>query len=492
MIDLTLKRITQLLPSALPWCAIHVAGTNGKGSVCAYLSTSLTFAGLLVGRFTSPHLIDRWDCISINNAPIPHSTFAAAENTILETNSRLQLEATEFELLTATAFEVFTRAGVQIGIVEVGLGGRQDATNVLRPENVLVSVVTRIELDHQAFLGDTLAAIAGEKAGIAKRRVPMVVDGNNSGDVVEVVRSVVAKAGGGAVIVATPEKLGDVGTGCEITTPAFGRLRFLRMLPGAFQPHNLACAVNALSTIAPRFSQLTGKGIVAAVADTKWPGRLEHLEFTANEKVLVDGAHNPQAQRELRKYVDGHVRAGRKVWWVLAVTKGKDVAGMVEELVARGDAVVATRFGKVDGMPWVTPVETSEIAGCVMQEKAEVEDCVEAVQLACRKAKEENAAVVVAGSLCVVSDRSGGVVLIRIADIWWGTCIGICETGKPSTRPPYRSIKTAEVEIYISGRLCEITVFPDQIHRFPSGRVSRNLLKRLFGSQTSVIGNWPY
>ncbi|KAI5844155.1 Mur ligase [Tricharina praecox] len=404
MIDLTLKRITQLLPPTLPWSAIHVAGTNGKGSVCAYLSTSLTAAGLLVGRFTSPHLIDRWDCISINNAPIARATFVAAENAVLETNARLRLHATEFELLTATAFEVFTRAGVQVGVVEVGLGGRQDATNALRPENVLVSVVTRVGLDHQGFLGGTLAAIAGEKAGITKRGVPLVVDADNPADVVEVVRGVVARAEGGEVVLAAPEMEADAREGCTITTPAFGTLRFPKLLPGAFQPHNLACAVNALSAIAPRFPQLTGRGIVAAVANTKWPGRLEHLEFPGGGKVLVDGAHNPQAQRELRKYLDGHVRAGRKVWWVLAVTKGKDVAGMVEELVAEGDAVVATRFGKVDGMPWITAVQTSDIAECVKQEKMEVEDCVEAVRSACRKAKEEGAAVVVAGSLYLVGD----------------------------------------------------------------------------------------
>jgi folylpolyglutamate synthase/dihydrofolate synthase len=357
-------------------------------------------AGIRVGRFTSPHLIDRWDCISIHNVPVSRAKFLEAEAEVLAQNSAHNIGASEFELLTATAFEIFTRSQVEVAVVEVGMGGAGDATNVLAPEKVLVSVVTKIGLDHQGFLGDTLEEIAAVKAGIKKEGCPLVVDASNPPAVLEVVR----RAAGREVLLATPDKVN--GETCEITTPAFGMLRFPKLLPGAYQPYNLACAVNALSAVAPKFPQLTGKGVVDAVAETKWPGRLETLDVSAivpGAEVLVDGAHNPQAQRELRKYVDSHIRPhaqGEKVWWVLAATRGKDVAGMIQELVGDGDAVVATRFGGVDGMPWVQAVETSEIAGCVEENKVlEVDNCVEAVREAVGRARQEGAACVVAGSL---------------------------------------------------------------------------------------------
>ncbi|KAA8912454.1 Mur ligase [Sphaerosporella brunnea] len=405
MIDLGLKRIAQLVtPSSLPWKAIHVAGTNGKGSVCAYLSSALHAAGIRVGRFTSPHLIDRWDCISIHNTPVSRAHFLEAEKAVLALNSAHNIGASEFELLTATAFEIFIRSQVEIAVVEVGMGGAEDATNVLTPENVLVSVVTKIGLDHQGFLGNTLEEIAGVKAGIAKEGRPVVVDASNPVEVVEVISRVAHAAGAGQLLLAQPENLRE---GCtEITTPSFGTLKFSKHLPGGYQPANLSCAINALSAIAPQFPALKGEGIVEAVAKTRWPGRLEHLDVSPivpGAEVLVDGAHNPQAQLELRKYVDQHIRPNAKdgkVWWVLAATKGKDVGAMIEELVGEGDAVVATHFGAVDGMPWIQAVQTGEIAGSVRNGKVEeVEDCADAVKKAVTKAQQEGAAVVVAGSL---------------------------------------------------------------------------------------------
>lgn len=327
---------------------------------------------------------------------------------MLEANDRLEIGATEFEVLTATAFELFSSSGVEIGVVEVGLGGRGDATNVLDAEHTLASIITKLGLDHQGFLGDTVEEIASVKAGIAKQGVAVVVDASNPPSVIEVVRQVVAEAGGGGgeVVLAAPGDGGGSG-GCDITTPAFGKLHFQTLLAGAYQPFNLACAVNALSLVAPRFPQLTPAAIIAGVAETKWPGRLEHLDISAiapnGGTVLVDGAHNPQAQRELRAYVDEHIRpltGAGKVYWVLAATKGKDVSGMIRELVADGDAVVATTFSRVDGMPWVQAVEAADIVDAARgREATGAEDCVEAVTDATVKARERDAAVVVAGSL---------------------------------------------------------------------------------------------
>ena len=142
MIELGLARISTLLRhTPQPWKAIHVAGTNGKGSICAYLSAMLNASGVRCGRFTSPHLIDRWDCITINDETVRESIFKDAESLVLGRNSTEKIGASEFELLTATAFEVFAKEKIEMGVIEVGLGGRLDATNAM--ENKAVTIISR-------------------------------------------------------------------------------------------------------------------------------------------------------------------------------------------------------------------------------------------------------------------------------------------------------------------------------------------------------------
>ncbi|SMR64139.1 unnamed protein product [Zymoseptoria tritici ST99CH_3D1] len=222
MIELGLQRISRLLYNTpTPWRAIHVAGTNGKGSVCTYISQMLqvyndsTYRAsrghrpLRLGSFTSPHLIDRWDCIRLRNyrgrdmAPVSSELFHAVEKTVLDRNREADIRATEFELLTATAFEIFTRAKLDVAVVEVGVGGRLDATNILGQPYVdkngfpttekprplpLVSVITKIGMDHQGLLGNTIEEIAREKAGIAKPPIRLVYDHTNSPEVKEVLK----------------------------------------------------------------------------------------------------------------------------------------------------------------------------------------------------------------------------------------------------------------------------------------------------------------
>ena len=205
-----------------------------------------------------------------------------------------------------------------------------------------------------------------------------------------------------AVLLARPAAPAPGSAAVEIETPTFGRLCFERLLPGSYQPWNLACAVHALEFV----PGVTGDAVVAGVAAARWPGRLETVRIAALVEggvVLVDGAHNPQAQRELRNHVDTHLRNGKRVYWVLAATQGKDVDGMVRELVAEGDEVVATRFGDVDGMPWVHAVEPEEIVSANGGGLA-IRDCIVAVRTAAERAKAENATVVVAGSLYLVGD----------------------------------------------------------------------------------------
>ncbi|TGZ82889.1 FolC bifunctional protein [Ascodesmis nigricans] len=404
MIDLGLKRISQLLPniSTLPWRAIHVAGTNGKGSICAYLTSILHSASIPVGRFTSPHLIHPHDSITINNAPVPQHLYNLASSTIRSRNESLRIGATEFEILTATAFECFTLAHVAVGVVEVGLGGRLDATNVLRKK--IACVVAKVDLDHQAFLGETLRDIAAEKAGIAVEGVRVVVDGGNPGEVLEAVEKVVERVGGEMVVPVV--EVGKPGEGVKVTTEVFGTLRFTKMLPGRFQAANLACAVTALEEAVKRGHKITPEDVVTGVANTEWPGRLQTIDVRGitkipGSRVLLDGAHNPGAAKELRAYIGD----AENVVWVLAFSKGKNVDEMVGILIKENDTVVATEFGAVEDMPWVKPVDASEIAAAV--EKVGVPGSVaENVKDALRRAfaEAQGRRVVVAGSLYMVGE----------------------------------------------------------------------------------------
>ena len=152
MIELGLQRIARLVKhTPQTWKAIHVAGTNGKGTICAYLSAMLFASGVRCGRFTWPHLIDRWDCITINEKTVNESVFLEAEKLVMKRNTDENIGASEFEILTATAFEIFHREKIEMGVIEVGLGGRLDATNVMPSSQKAVTVISKMGLDHQSL-----------------------------------------------------------------------------------------------------------------------------------------------------------------------------------------------------------------------------------------------------------------------------------------------------------------------------------------------------
>jgi folylpolyglutamate synthase len=357
MIDLGLARVSRLVQhTPQTWKAIHVAGTNGKGSICAYLSSMLTASGLPWARFTSPHLIDRWDCIAVNGKPVSEAVFREAEEVVKRRDSQDRIGATEFELLTATAFEIFHRQKVEFGVVEVGLGGKLDATNVLKQK--AVTVIAKIGLDHQTFLGNTIEEIALQKAGIMRPGVPCVADGSNQPSVLRVFE----------------EHAREVGA--ELHFPSTSTLA--ETLAGErFEPHqiqNLACAHMAFRLACPEHDRpLTH--FLPAIKQMQWPGRLQRLDIQRiveyPQEVLLDGAHNPQSAEVLAHYVQRHLRSqGKPVTWVLAATQGKDMDGIFGVLLQPGDQVAAVRFGPVDGMPWVKPAEPAELLRLAVQHGA--------------------------------------------------------------------------------------------------------------------------
>jgi len=386
---------------------------------------------LRTGRFTSPHLIDRWDCINIDEKPISEAIFREVESRILRRNEDNKIGASEFELLTATAFEVFNQEEVEVGIIEVGMGGRLDATNIL--EKPLVTVISRIGLDHQAFLGGTIEEIAREKAGILKPGVECVVDGSNEEPIRKVIAEVAAEVNAGSVYFrdclpggAKANRLGfeSVVKRWKALTKAKRAERHQRI--------NVGVAFKAVALIWPKIRKdenLTASDVLPAVIDVKNPGRLERLSITSltgrKKDILLDGAHNAQSANALSYFVEWNYRRtkdtlppayltvgtvkGASVTWVLAFSKkGEDMRKIVAALLHTGDTVVTTEFGPVDGMSWVKPTPAGEAADLV-QELGIAKDiypCGNDVLAALRKGTElaNGGPLIVAGSLYLVSD----------------------------------------------------------------------------------------
>lgn len=404
-IDLGLGRIAKLVqPSSWTWKAIHVAGTNGKGSITAYVSAILYQASLRVGRFNSPHLLDQWDSVSINEAPVEYSIFAQAETRVRQRNEHLKLQASDFEILTATAFECFNLARIQVGVVEVGLGGRLDATNVLQPQIVLVSVISKVGLDHQALLGNTIEEIAREKAGIIKSGVPCVVDGSNQPSVLETILRC-AEQVKAPVSIVTPASSAE---SLQIMEPF---IKDMALVP--HQLDNLLLAFRALQVVQPSLPLHNPiEQSLEVLPKVVWPGRLQKISLqpVLDQEALLDGAHNPQAARVLAEYVNLRLRpkAG-SIQWIVAFSQGKDIASMLETLCQPGDTVIATTFGPVEGMSWVVPAPPSDIIQSVDDlgdniQTYQTSTAEEAITLAGRKNKNDKSEIVIAGSLYLVSD----------------------------------------------------------------------------------------
>ncbi|RDW57159.1 dihydrofolate synthase [Aspergillus mulundensis] len=404
MIELGLSRISRLVQQTpLSWKAIHIAGTNGKGSISAYLSHLLTSGGVRCGRFTSPHLIDRWDCITIDERVVQESLFRQIEARVKLRDQTLGIGASEFELLTATAFEIFNHEQVEIGVVEVGMGGRLDATNVLN--NVLVSVIAKIGLDHQAFLGNTFEEIAREKAGILKPGVKCVVDGTNCPEAIGAIKDRIAELDLEATIVHPDFP--------DAELPALVDL-FRRHDLQPHQQANMSCAAAALKAVLRQMRPgLDANASIPRLASVQWPGRLQKLSLQPltdrKEPVLLDGAHNAQSAEVLGEYVDGKMRPlARNVTWAIAASHGKDIRPLFHSIMRPGDDVAITRFGPVDGMPWVKAADPVELCSCVQdipgigKVQSFDGDIQGALDWACSRAG--GGPLVIAGSLYLVSD----------------------------------------------------------------------------------------
>jgi dihydrofolate synthase/folylpolyglutamate synthase len=304
---------------------VHVAGSNGKGSVCAYLSSMLTAAGYRVGRYTSPHLIDWCERICINQQPIAPETLKQVLDQVLTAIQPQEPCPTQFEVITAAAWLYFAQQNVDIAVMEVGLGGRLDATNVC--DRSLVSVIISISREHWQRLGSTLAEIAGEKAGILKSGCPAVI-GQLPPEAKAVVDCRVAALN-------CPVVYPKAATLVEPGWAEFRGIRYPLALQGDIQLQNSAVAIAALQFLQAQGWRISDAAIVEGMANTRWAGRLQWVTWQGH-KLLIDGAHNPASARVLRQFVDS-LEHHRPVAWVMGMLSTKDHADVFLELLRRCD-----------------------------------------------------------------------------------------------------------------------------------------------------------
>jgi len=398
-----IERVTEALghPEHKYPCAI-VAGTNGKGSTSAMLASIVERAGYRTGLYTSPHLIRVNERIRVDGREIGDQEFAEAfsevrrvVDTLMEAKL-LPQRPSFFEFLTATAFLHFARVGVDFAVFEVGMGGRLDATNIVVPR---VAVITNVDLDHTEFLGDTHAAIAREKAGVIKKRRP-VVSGCAHLEAAEVIRQRCSEVGAELLETTRFAKLSNFRnqSGRLFFDLALNGDRFTDLaspLPGKFQVRNAAQAVAAAWLLAREGLSITRSAIEAGLRTARWPGRLEVIHY--QPLVLLDGAHNPAAARELADFVREEL-PGRRLRLVYASMRDKAISEISATLFPLAEEVYLTRpdLGRAASPEEILAAARIEPGNVVLEPVP-----ARAVERACRAAAADDV-ILVAGSLFLV------------------------------------------------------------------------------------------
>jgi dihydrofolate synthase/folylpolyglutamate synthase len=381
-----------------------VSGTNGKGSVVAYVDSVLRASGLRTGRYTSPHLVRVNERIAVNGRDVTDHDFeiavravrAAAEG--LVRRGVIAAHPTFFEALTAAAFAHFRRKRVDVAVLEVGLGARLDATNVVDP---IASAMVSVALDHQVYLGKTLASIAKEKAGVMRRGRPTVV-GPLPAEALRAVRARARSTGARLVEASRGSHVVEKGErGDRVDVHTLRRsYENLRPLPGEHQRDNLLVAVRLLEEAETEGLAVNLDALPAAVSRTRWPGRLEWI--AGHPPLLLDGAHNPAGARALA----AHLRGSGPYVLLFAAMNDKDVAGIARALFPRASDIVLTRPRLPRAME---PAEIARKVGRPAHRAHGERSVSRALRLARRlaRARGPQTPVVVAGTLFLVGEVKG-------------------------------------------------------------------------------------
>lgn len=389
---LGLERITAVLQALgnpeRAYRVVHVAGTNGKGSTCAMIEAGIRASRVRTGLFTSPHLMEPTERIQVGGIPVSAQMFERAFNVVHQTAESLDLDChpTYFETVTAMAFWVFREMGVETAIVEVGLGGRLDSTNVVRPE---LTVITPIDFDHEAFLGNTIQAIAGEKAGILKPGIPTVL-ARQRPEAETVLKARAAELGCPVTRAADAEVL-------DLRVDARGsRFRLgpagenvVCPLAGEHQVDNAVTAALALRALGVS---------TAGMGEARWPGRLEHV--APNPDILLDGAHNPAGARALARYLQrfyGH----RRIWMIFGAMRDKALDEVAETLFPLAHQLICTA---PEGSRALRPEALLEIAQQFTEATPHSEPAVEAALNWTLERVGAEDVIVITGSLFLIGE----------------------------------------------------------------------------------------
>jgi len=386
---------------------VHVAGTNGKGSVCALVAAVLKTAGFRTGLYTSPHLVRLNERIVVDSVPISDSALQGllerVEKESKEVAAQGRQEPTFFEFVTALAFEHFRREKAQIAVVETGMGGRLDATNVVTP---LVSVITGIGLDHMQYLGPDLASIAREKCGIIKAGRPVVCGGMDEA-AMEIVRAacrerqapLTAVSESVSVRVVSEELTGQT-VDAETGDATYGKIRL--PLAGRHQASNLATALATVEAVGHVLGmKFPEESVKSGIGAARWPGRFQIV--AESPTVILDGAHNPQAAGELADTLKRLLKK-RPVGLVFGMCGDKDVRGFLKP------------FAKLAKRLWIVPVPNERnmapslirAAAAAAGLAASEAGLAVAMEEARQWARDANGVVCVTGSLFLVGEVLGG------------------------------------------------------------------------------------
>lgn len=383
--------------------SVHIAGTNGKGSTAAMIESILRNAGCRTGLFTSPHLERITERIRVAGSEINEEEFAASFTRLhalveeMIASGSLASHPTFFECITAMSFDHFARARVEIAVLEVGMGGRLDATNIVVPE---VSVITQIAFDHEAFLGHAIEQIAAEKAGIIKAGVPVVsaAAGSVAG---EVIRRRAGELSAPLIEIDADYRLQSIesdvrGSHVEISSNHDDFSASLEIpLPGKYQVRNAITALATARVLDSRGFKIAPEHISKGIANVRWPGRLEQI--SENPTVFLDGSHNPAGARELAAFLDENF-AGRRILLIFGAVRDKSVDEIAEILFPRAAKVFLTAPKNSRGL---SAEALAEITGGLAASFQIVSEATEALRMALRDAGAHDV-VIATGSLYLV------------------------------------------------------------------------------------------
>ena len=372
---------------------IHVAGTNGKGSVASSLASILKQAGYRTGLYTSPHLIRFNERIQVNNRPISNKNVVDAYDAVRQVHHGSR-EPTFFEFATAMALHEFGRRQVDWAVIETGMGGRLDATNVIQPA---VSVITNISLEHRDYLGDTLGQIAAEKGGIIKRRKPVIT----------AIRQKEARRVVEEIADAKNASLYRLGRDFKVRRRQPGTFSYYGMwntwhnlqtaLRGSHQADNAALALAVCELLNKRKAGLDPADIRKGLYGNQWPGRLETI--SEDPLIILDGAHNQAAARNLARFLSSNL-ADRKITLVIGILNDKPFRIMLKSLLPLANRVILTR-AKIDRA--LEPEILAEITAAYRVKRTIIPDVKTAVKHAVATST-SGEAICVAGSLYVVGE----------------------------------------------------------------------------------------